>query len=108
VTIAEWIERRASGVPRTLTTEVVAALGADARLNDTDTARACLAAAARVLAALLRDRSFGRDSAGRLLAADALTTYAFEYASEAHLSAPELTALATRAAGQIGSLPTTP
>lgn len=103
MTIAEWVEERSTSVPSSLRADIVAALGPDARRNVSETSRACLAAASRVLLELLRDRAFGRDSAGRLLAADALATFAFEHAAESRMSGVKLAALAADAAGQLGS-----
>jgi hypothetical protein len=108
VTVADWIKRRATDVPATLVADVIAALGQDARLDAADAPRACLAAAARLLRGLLDERAFGRDSAGRLLAADALTTYAFERAAEAGMKASDLSVLASSAVQQMSFLATTP
>ncbi len=59
----------------------MAALGPDADAADRQIPDVCLAAAARLLEQMLVDQRFGREGALDLLAADALTTYAYEYAS---------------------------
>jgi hypothetical protein len=72
------------------------ALGNDAGGPDTRTSDACLAAAARTLEGLLSAHRFARDSALELLAIDALTTCAFEHASQTSASERELESLAER------------
>lgn len=82
MTVRDWIVGRATAAPAELTTQILSLLGADA---DQDVERAgalCLATATRSLNALLDFGRYGRDSALHLLAIDALTTYAFEYACE--------------------------
>jgi hypothetical protein len=104
VTVAEWIQRRSAEVPETLRTEVLDALGVEGRSDERETPQICLRASRRVLETLLRDRAFTRDSAIELLAADALATFAFEYAAEHAWSATELSGLAHRGAGDLGEL----
>jgi len=104
VTIAEWIAQRTRDVPPPLSAEVLAALGEDAALDAAETGRACVRAAKRMLDSLLHDRAFGRESAGSLLVADALTTYAFEHAADARMRAAELSAFAAEAARDLGTL----
>jgi hypothetical protein len=82
MTVAEWIATRAPAPPAPLVGRVLVALGES---GDDDAAFAperCLDAAERVVGGLLREGRTGRESAGDLLAADALVTYAFEAASE--------------------------
>ena len=104
MTIADWIAKRSGGVPASLAAEIIAALGVDGRRDASDTSQVCLTAASRVLETVLRDRAFGRDSAGRLLAADALTTFAFEFAAESRMKATDLSAMAATAAAQVGAI----
>lgn len=82
MTVREWIEQRAAQPPASLTRQVIAMLGTDAGAEESRTAEACLSAAVRALEALVEERRFARDDAAELLAIDALTTYAFEHASE--------------------------
>jgi len=82
MTIAEWLATRSPAPPPQLTDGVLAALGGAGREDARLLPERCLAAAEKVVAALLRDRRTGREAAGELLAADALVTYAFEAASD--------------------------
>jgi hypothetical protein len=102
----EWIARRAPAPPATLTRQVLAALGRDADADETQTAELCLAAAARSLDGLLSESRFTRESALDLLAIDALTTYAYEHASQAPDSERRLQSLAERGAQLLGQLMT--
>jgi hypothetical protein len=68
------------------------------------TAELCLAAAKRSLAALVRDNHFAREHAIELLAIDALTTFAFEYASGSSGGEERLAALAKESAYAFGQL----
>jgi hypothetical protein len=103
VTVGDWIASRTPQPPPALSREVLDALGAEAHLPAARVSGVCLAAAARSLDSLLVDARFTRDNALELLAIDALTTYAFEHASES--AAPgELEALATRGVHVFGQL----
>jgi hypothetical protein len=104
VTVRDWIARRTPGARPALVERVLAALAADADAPELRTAELCLAAAARSLDALLSESRFGRDSALDLLTIDALTTYAFEHASESGASEAQLEALAKRGAHLLGQL----
>lgn len=103
MTVKDWITSRKPQAPPALLQQVLAALGEDAEVPESRTLDVCLAAAARSLAGLLSERRFARDSALELLAIDALTTFAFEHASE---SAPEtgLEEMATRGVSLFGQL----
>jgi hypothetical protein len=61
---------------------MIAALGPAADADESATPDASVQAAARALEGLVADARYGRESALDLLAIDALTTQAFEYASE--------------------------
>jgi hypothetical protein len=102
VTIAEWIEHRAANVPQQLKSDIVAALQADAQADVSQLPRACIAAATRLLSEIIRNQDFNRDGAAPLLAADALTTYAFEYVAETGMKPDAIQALAQDAATQLG------
>jgi hypothetical protein len=105
-TIRDWITSRMMQAPAALRQQILAALGSDADAPVSRTATVCLASAARALDALLSDNRFGRDNARELLAIDALTTLAFEYASETAESQEELAAIVTHGARTLGQLAT--
>jgi hypothetical protein len=73
---------------------VLRLLGAGGEEPEGRTAQVCLDTAAAALEALIVDRRFAREDAAELLAIDALTTYAFEYASQTATSARQLQDLA--------------
>jgi hypothetical protein len=106
VTVRDWIEQRRPSIHSALAERVLAALGADANVAMESTPDVCLSAAVRCLDALLSSNRFERESAVELLTVDALTTYAFEYASESSPSADEVAALARRGAQLFGQLAT--
>jgi hypothetical protein len=82
VTVRDWVTERTVAAPRALVREMLDALAADAELPVTRTADVCIAAASRTLDALIAEQRFERPSAIALLAVDALTTLAFEFAAE--------------------------
>lgn len=104
--VRDWIVERAPAprTPAALTERMLSLLGDDARRDATEVAEACLAAASRALAALLRAGRFGRDSALDLLAVDALTTFAFEHASERARDARDLLTFSDDGAHRLGRL----
>jgi hypothetical protein len=106
LTIRAWITSRTTPAPEELTQEILEALGSDADAPESRTAELCLASAARALDALLSENRFGRDHARELLAIDALTTLAFEYASQTAESQEELAALAKQSVRAFGQLAT--
>lgn len=106
MTVREWIIRRTPAPPSSLTRQVLALLGPDAQADEGQTAEICLVAAARALDGLLSENRFARESAVELLAIDALTTYAYEYASQARESDKKLHALAARGTQLLGQLMT--
>ena len=81
-TVGDWLASRTPAPPYLLYARITAALGADAERNVADSEAACLDAAERVLARLFSDGFAGRRDAPDLLAADALVTYALEFAAE--------------------------
>jgi hypothetical protein len=105
VTVRDWILRRAPQPPMELRERVLAALGSDADADQSHTATLCLAAAERALKALIVEGRFARENAPDLLAIDALTTYAFEHASDPK-SREDLDALSAHATRQLGQLVT--
>ena len=114
-TVRDWIANRTAQAPATLVRQMIAALGADADAPEARTAEACLAAAGRSLDAIVSEQKFGREHALELLAVDALTTIAFEHASQGAPSQAEgeegegegdaqMAALAKRSASMLGQL----
>jgi len=104
VTVQEWIASRSPRQPAALTEQMLAILSADAHADASHTAEVCLTAAARALDQLLADNRFSRESAPELLAIDALTTYAFEHASQSAATEAQLQSFARRGAQILGQL----
>jgi cobalamin biosynthesis protein CobD/CbiB len=105
-TIRNWITSRITQAPAALRQQILAALGSDADAPESRTSELCLASAARALDVLLSENRFGRENARELLAIDALTTLAFEYASQTAESQKDLGALAKQSARTLGQLAT--
>lgn len=82
MTVREWVESRSTVAPASLTQRMLTALGSMADEDESAVPDASIRAAARALEGLVADARYGRESALDLLAIDALTTQAFEYASE--------------------------
>ena len=110
MTIGEWLATRTPAPPPALATRVRDLLG-DAVNDDVSVATDRLVdAAERTVARLLNDGRTGRESAGELLAADALVTYALEAASadpddvavRARMAMSRLARLGTIAVGSVG------
>ena len=99
--MGQWLESRTPPPPEMLRSRIMSALG-DARDRDVaDTERTCLEAAERVLTGLFGDGTGERCEAADLLAADALVTYALEFAADAPDGFAER---ATRAIERFGQL----
>ena len=80
---------------------ILGALGDGLQRAVPDTERVCLEAAERMLSRLFADGTGSRSEAVDLLAADALVTYALEFAAE---TPPEFEARATQALQRFGQL----
>jgi hypothetical protein len=81
-TVGDWLRSRTPPPPDLLRSRIVFALG-DAADQDVDATEAvCLDAAERVLTRLFGEGSGERHEAADLLAADALVTYALEFAAD--------------------------
>jgi hypothetical protein len=80
MTVEAWLRSRTPPPPPALLERAVSALGSAAAKDASEADTVCLDAAVRLLEPLLREDRPGRESALDLLAADALTTYAFEAA----------------------------
>lgn len=104
MTVGEWLAHRTPRPPAALAERILAVLGSDAHLPDSQAAEVCLAAAARSLDGILSENRFARESALDLLAVDALTTYAFEHASQSGTAVIE--SLADRTTHLLGQLMT--
>lgn len=87
-----------------LARQILAVLGRDADADEARTAEVCLEAAARALDGLLSENRFARESALDLLAIDALTTYAYEHASQSPAAASRLRLLTERGTQMLGQL----
>lgn len=86
MTVQDWLDARTPPPPDALKAGVQAALGEDIDADAARTTEVCLRAAERGLRAILDAERFDRDGALDLLVVDALATYAYEYASGAHVS----------------------
>jgi uncharacterized membrane protein len=102
VTVREWLDARTPPPPAALREGVCAALGDACEADETQTTRVCLGAAERALRAILDSQRFDRDGALDLLVVDALTTYAFEYASLSRSS--DLGSVANDGVRQFGNI----
>jgi hypothetical protein len=81
-TVGEWLASRTPPPPELLRLRIVGALGSGQERGVAETERVCLEAAERVLAGLFGDGGGARRDAADLLAADALVTYALEFAAD--------------------------
>ena len=81
-TVGEWLASRSPPPPELLRSRIVRALGDGLGADVVHTERVCLDAAERVLSELFGDGVGERREAADLLAADALVTYALEFAAE--------------------------
>jgi uncharacterized membrane protein len=102
VTVREWLDARTPPPPAALREGVCAALGDACEADEIQTTRVCLDAAERALRAILDSQRFDRDGALDLLVVDALTTYAFEYASLSRSS--DLGSVANEGVRQFGNI----
>jgi hypothetical protein len=104
VTVRDWVKGRSTQVPDALTERVITFLGADADASASKAGEVCLTAARRSLEQLLASGRYERDSALDLLAVDALTTFAFEHASEASGGAGDIKDLAMNGARSLSGI----
>jgi hypothetical protein len=82
MTLARWLDARRPAPPPALRARIDSALGSPLHEDSLDPAETFLAAAERLVRALLDEGATSRGSALDLLAADALVTHAFEALSE--------------------------
>lgn len=82
-TVSTWLGGRTPPPPDLLRARITFALGDAAEDDLASTARVCLEAAERVLTRLVGAGGGERGEAADLLAADALVTYALEFAADA-------------------------
>lgn len=101
MTVGDWLASRTPPPPEPLRSRIELALGTALGRPVADTERVCMEAAERVLARLFVDGEGQRREAADLLAADALVTYALEFAADAPES---FGAHATRAIERFGQL----
>jgi hypothetical protein len=90
--------------PELLRSRIVLALGTALDEDLADTERVCLDAAERILARLFGEGGGQRREAADLLAADALVTYALEFAADAPERFEERTTRAIARFGQLGEV----
>jgi hypothetical protein len=79
---AAWLARVDPAPPASLAARLAALLGDAPAADGPEAVAQCVDGAERVVAGLLRDGCTDRNSALDLLAADALATYAFEFAAD--------------------------
>lgn len=103
-TVGDWLAGRAPAPPDLLGARIALALGADAGRSVSETEVACLDAAERVLVRLFSDGFAGRRDAADLLAADALVTYALEFAAETPRDFENRAMSAIRRFGELSAL----
>ena len=101
MTLARWLDARHPPPPPALRARIDDALGSALHRDAIDESATLLAAAERIVEALLHENATSRGAALDLLAADALVTYAFESASE---RPAELSGRATEAMRRIAAL----
>ena len=101
-TVGDWLASRTPPPPELLRSRIERALGTSLDLDVADTERVCIEAAERVLTRLLADGEGERREAVDLLAADALVTYALEFAAEAPESFEDHAARAIERFGHLG------
>jgi uncharacterized membrane protein len=82
MTVGGWLASRTPPPPGLLRSRIVVALAAAIERDVVDTERVCLDAAEQVLTRLLAEGGAERSEAADLLAADALVTYALEFAAD--------------------------
>jgi uncharacterized membrane protein len=101
VTVRDWLDSRTPPAPAALKAGVCAALGDACEADVTQTTQVCLGAAERSLRAIIESHRFDRTGALELLVVDALTTYAFEYASS---RSSDLGSVANEGVRQLGNI----
>ena len=101
-TVGDWLASRTPPPPELLRFRIELALGTSLDRDVADTERVCVEAAERVLSRLFVDGEGERREAVDLLAADALVTYALEFAADAPESFGDI---ATNAIERFGQLP---
>lgn len=104
MTVRDWLRDRAGDAPMPLTEHLFSVLGGEGDAPESQTGAVCLRLATRLLADLISDERFGRDSALELLTIDALMTYAFEHASASGLGVAAMESLAQNGASMVGRL----
>ena len=103
MTIGEWLATRTPPPPPALATRVRELLAGRVSDDASLAADRLLDAAERTVATLLREGRTGRESAGDLLAADALVTYAFEAAASDPVGVVDRARLAMSRLARLGA-----
>lgn len=107
MTVRTWLSSRTPEAPAALVARLLDLLGADADAPVNRATTILIETARATLGRIVAEERFAREGALDLLAADALMTYAYEYASESGLSASALDALSRQGASQVAHLATT-
>lgn len=100
-TVGDWLGSRTPPPPELLRSRIDVALGTALDRDVADTGRVCVEAAERVLSRLFVDGEGERREAVDLLAADALVTYALEFAADAPESFADIATHAIERFGQL-------
>jgi hypothetical protein len=103
MTIGQWLAVRTPRPPVALHARIQEALAEVATQSAAEASDACLRAAERLLAELLRGDCTSRESAMDLLTADALVTYAFEAAADAPADLPARACAAIERIASLGA-----
>jgi hypothetical protein len=102
-TVGGWLAARTPPPPELLRERIMSALGGAVDRDLADTGYVCLDAAERVLTRFLSEGRGERDEAADLLAADALVTYALEFAADAPERFEQNTMQAIERFGRLGA-----
>jgi hypothetical protein len=104
VTISDWLDAREPQPPDALAARIRAALGAAAASGKESLAPRFIELAEAIARSVVDHGGSDRSAASDLLLADALVTYAFEYAAESRLDGVELVELAARTMEGLSSI----
>ena len=94
--VRDWVVQHTAAAPSALVEAMLIALGDEESAPVVRAGDVCIAAAARELGRLIATQRFGRDAALDLLAIDALTTLAYEYAAEHSAGVDDIASAASR------------
>jgi hypothetical protein len=104
VTISDWLDGREHQPPDALAARIRASLGAATASGAESLAPRFIELAEAIARRVVDHGGSDRSDASDLLLADALVTYAFEYAAESRLGSVELAELAARTMEGLSSI----